>query len=156
MQATKGLSIGQVARRAGLRPSAIRYYEASGLLPEPLRVSGWRRYGNDVFVTLAAIELAQQAGFALAEIRTLLDGVSRSAPPSARSPSLARRKLAEVDALIARALAMRRLLMRGIACGCVRIDACPIVAERVRSMTGRRTRSRVRRALPLRSATSRR
>ena len=137
MQTTKGFSIGQVARRAGLRPSAIRYYEASGLLLEPVRVSGWRRYGNDVFVALAAIDLAQQAGFSLVEIRTLLRGRSRPETPSARWPSLARRKLAEVDALIARALAMKRLLVRGIACGCLELAACPIIAERVRTMTGR-------------------
>jgi MerR family redox-sensitive transcriptional activator SoxR len=142
MQTMKGLSIGEVARRAGLKPSAIRYYEASGVLREPARVSGWRRYGDDVFVTLAAIELAQQAGFSLAEIRTLLRGGTPSRTP--RWPSLARRKLAEVDALIARALAMKRLLMQGIECGCVDLAACPIIAQRVGMMTGRRTRQRAR------------
>ncbi|MGN6810513.1 MAG: MerR family DNA-binding transcriptional regulator, partial [Thermomicrobiales bacterium] len=39
-----GLTISAVARQAGLRPSALRYYEAAGLLPAPARVSGRRRY----------------------------------------------------------------------------------------------------------------
>jgi MerR family transcriptional regulator, redox-sensitive transcriptional activator SoxR len=155
MQVTKGLSIGQVAKRAGLRPSAIRYYEASGLLPEPVRVSGWRRYGNSVFTALAAIELAQQAGFSLEEIRTLLRGFSRRTAPSARWAMLARKKLPEIDALIARAHAMKDLLMRGIECRCVGIDACPIVAERVQSMTRNGSRDRIRRELPPRSAVGR-
>ena len=151
MQATNGFSIGHVARRAGLRPSAIRYYEACGLLPEPARVSGWRRYGNDVFTALAAIEVAQQAGFSLAEIRTLLRGIGPAAEPSARWASLARKKLADVDALIARARTMKRLLLRGIECGCVEIDACPIVAERRSAMLGSRRRERMKGGLPLHS-----
>ena len=151
----KGLSIGQVARRAGLRASAIRYYEASGLLPAPIRVNGWRRYGDGVFTALAAIELAQHAGFSLAEMRTLLRGFAAPAPPTARWTALARRKLSEIDALIARGHAMKRLLTRGIECRCVEIASCPIVAERVKEMRNGRKADRVRHELPRRSATSR-
>jgi len=49
------LTIGDVARHTSLRTSAIPYYERLGLIPEPLRVSGQRRYGPDVFTHLATI-----------------------------------------------------------------------------------------------------
>ena len=135
----KGLSIGQVARRAGLRPSAIRYYESYGLLPAPVRINGWRRYGEEVFTALAAIELARHAGFSLEDIRTLLRRSSSRSGARAQWASLARQKLRDIDALIEWAQAMKRLLMRGIECGCVEIGRCPIVGERVADMrTGRR------------------
>ncbi len=63
------LTIGEVAQRAGLRASAIRYYEDIGVLPVPERVyGGHRRYSERVFQRLAFIQLAQQAGFSMAEI----------------------------------------------------------------------------------------
>jgi len=42
------LTIGEVAKQAGLRPSAIRYYEKAGLLPKPLRSGGQRLYSPDI------------------------------------------------------------------------------------------------------------
>jgi len=124
----RGLTIGEVARQAGLRPSAIRYYESAGLLPAPLRVSGWRRYDGTVRARLAVIELAKLAGFTLAEIRTLLRGFSPGMPPSARWHTLARQKLPEVEALITRARAMKRLLEEGLNCGCLRLEDCELLA----------------------------
>ena len=66
------LAIGEVAERAGMSASRIRYYEARGLLPQPERVSGKRRYGPDVLRRLAIIDSAQRVGFGLEEIRDLL------------------------------------------------------------------------------------
>jgi len=71
------LSIGEVARQAGIRASAIRYYEQAGLLPAPRRRGGQRRYEPDVVDRLALIAFAQQAGFTISEIRTLFRGVRR-------------------------------------------------------------------------------
>src|SRR3712207_3362178 len=56
------LLIGELASRAGVRPSTVRYYEAIGLLPEPLRISGRRRYGAETLRALAVIGTAQRAG----------------------------------------------------------------------------------------------
>ena len=82
--------IKSLARQAGLRPSAIRYYESAGLLPAPVRVSGWRCYDGSARTRLAVIELAKLAGFTLAETRILLRGFSPRTPPSARWHKLAR------------------------------------------------------------------
>ena len=56
------MTIGQVAARAGLNTSHIRYYEAIGVLPAPERISGQRRYGVEVLHRLAIIDVAQRAG----------------------------------------------------------------------------------------------
>jgi MerR family redox-sensitive transcriptional activator SoxR len=114
-----------VAERAGVRPSSIRYYESIGLLPEPERSSGQRRYTSDVVARLAAIAVAQQAGFSLQEIAALLDESQRSRP-SERLQMLARRKLDEVDALIARAEAMRGWLEAASRCECPSFDDCAL------------------------------
>lgn len=118
------LTIGAVARRSGLRPSALRYYESAGLLPAPGRVGGQRRYDAGVLERLAVIQLAQDAGFTIAEIRTLLHGFAPDAPPPARWRDLATRKLPEVDALIARAQGMRRILEAGLRCECPTLEEC--------------------------------
>ena len=67
------LTIGEVARRAGVAPSAIRYYESIGLLPEPERESGQRRYEESVIGKLAFVGVAQSAGFSLEEIKELVE-----------------------------------------------------------------------------------
>ena len=119
----------EVARRAGLRRSAIRYYEQIGLLPQAARVSGQRRYDSSVLTRLSIIELAQRAGFTLAETRTLLDGFAPDAPPSERWQALARQKLSDVDALIERANGMRRLLQEGLRAA-VRVSTSASFASR--------------------------
>ena len=83
------LAIGEVARRAGIRPSALRYYESIGLLPVPIRVSGRRRYDERTVQLLRVVQLAQQAGFTVAEIQTLLHGYAPETPPAARWRPLA-------------------------------------------------------------------
>ena len=64
-----GLTIGEVAHRSGVAPSAIRYYESLGLIPAPPRLHGERRYPDEVFASLAFIAVAQAAGFTLREIQ---------------------------------------------------------------------------------------
>lgn len=118
------LSIGEVARRAGIRTSAIRYYEGAGLLPGPRRRSGQRRYDPGILDRLALIQFAQQAGFTIGEIRTLFEGFGEGTPMSLRWQTLAWEKLAEVDALMDRAQRMRTLLDQALACGCLRVEDC--------------------------------
>ena len=118
------LSIGEVARRSGLRPSALRYYEERGLIPPPRRVNGRRRYDAGVLTQLTGIRMALEAGFTIEEVRTLVAGFPVGTPASTRWQALAHRKLAEVDALIARAQAMRRVLEQSLACGCLTLESC--------------------------------
>lgn len=121
------LSIGEVARQAGVRTSTLRYYESVGLLAPPRRVNGRRHYDPSVVKLLAVLRMARQAGFTVAEMRTLLHGFTQQTPPSQRWEALARKKLREVDALIARAEQMKRILEAGLKCGCVRLEDCVIV-----------------------------
>lgn len=120
----KMLSIGEVARRTGLRPSALRYYEEAGILPEPARVSGQRRYDVSVVRHIDVLQFAQQSGFTLGEIKTLFHGFASETPLSARWKALARTKLQELDLRAKRIRRMRRALMRSLQCGCVRIEDC--------------------------------
>ena len=130
------MSIGEVARRAGVRPSALRYYESVGLLPAPERTNGRRRYDGEVLREvldrLAVVRVAQQAGFTLSEIRTLLDGFCEDTPPSERWRLLAEEKLPEVENLVQRALDMKRLLERGMRCECLRLEECALICRGAR------------------------
>ncbi len=119
------LTISEVARRAGLRPSAIRYYESIKLLPAPRRVSGRRRYDGSVLQRLAVIQLAQQAGFTIGEITGLFADFMPDTPAWERWQALATQKLAEVNALIQRAQQMKRLLEEGLLqCRCLTLEEC--------------------------------
>src|SRR5262245_31682256 len=121
------LTIGDVARRTGLRSSAIRYYESIGLIPEPRRVSGQRRYGADVLMHLAVVRMAQEAGFTIEEVRTLVAGFPEGTPAGDRWRAMARRKVPDVDALISRLYAVRQVLEESLACGCLTLDACTTI-----------------------------
>src|SRR5690349_24034709 len=103
------LTISEVARQAGIRASAIRYYESVGLLPLPQSVSGQRRYQADILRRLAFIQAAQAVGFSVADMQTLVHELDGDTPLSARWQNLAKRKLAEVDMLIQRAQGMRQM-----------------------------------------------
>lgn len=120
------LTIGEVARMAGVRPSALRYYESIGLLPSPKRVSGRRYYDLSAVQRLALVQLAQQAGFTIAEIQTLFHGFAPDESPASRWQTLARQKVVELDALIAQAQRMKHVLETGLNCGCLRLEDCPI------------------------------
>jgi MerR family redox-sensitive transcriptional activator SoxR len=135
----ESLTIGEVAKRAGLRPSALRYYESAGLIPKPAREGGRRIYAADVVDRLAVIALAQSAGFTLAEIRRLLGGLGRRAPGE-RWRQLAEGKLAELDRRLEEVSRMKRLLAVLVACECPSVDDCgrALRDERFGGVRGRR------------------
>lgn len=119
------LTIGEVARLAGMRTSALRYYESVGLLPDPHRVSGGhRRYDPSVLDVLAVLRMAQQAGFTIAEMHLLVAGFSPETPASERWRQLAQHKLQEVEAVIAHAQHTKLILEQLIQCGCLRLEEC--------------------------------
>lgn len=118
------LSIGEVARRAGVSASAIRYYEEAGLLGEPERVGGKRRYDEGVLRSLALIGGAKRAGFTLGEIRTLLHGFPAGTEAPDRWQALASEKLVEVEEAIMALRETRGLLEEALRCECASLDEC--------------------------------
>ncbi len=120
------LTIGEVAKRTGVRTSALRFYEEAGVLPPPERVNGRRRYGANAVRRVEVLRFAQGAGFTLAEIRTLFHRFGADSPLGERWAALAGAKLAELDALVARAARMRSAIEAGLACGCARMEDCTV------------------------------
>jgi DNA-binding transcriptional MerR regulator len=116
------LTIGELARRAGVAASALRYYEELGLLPAPARISGQRRYPESAARLVAAILLYSDAGFTLAEQKALM--ATRASTPGDRR-QLMQRKLAELDEQIARAQAVREAIRHGLRCPHEDITRCP-------------------------------
>ena len=125
----KKLKIGEVAKRAGLRKSAIRYYESIGLLAEPERTSGQRLYDESILRRLSVIDVAQRAGLTLEEIAPLTGPGNRSADASRHIRELADAKLPEIDALIARAQAVRQWLEVARHCDCASVDVCDLFID---------------------------
>ena len=118
------LTISEVARQAGVRASAIRYYESIGLLPPPQRISGQRRYNSDILRRLAFIQTAQSVGFSIAEMQLLLHELDGDAPLSTRWQTMAQQKLTEVNALLQRAQSMKSMLEKGLDCNCSDLEQC--------------------------------
>ena len=118
------LSIGEVSNRVGLQQSAIRFYESEGLLPAQPRRSGKRAFDEGAVARLQVIRTARELGLSLDEIRQLLMEFPADTPPPERWRALAQGKLPEIDAQIQRALALRRMLLAGSRCQCVRIEDC--------------------------------
>jgi len=113
------MTIGEVARQAGLRASAIRFYERAGVLPKPVRAGGQRRYDRTILERLAVLRHAKDCGLTLDEARILLNG---EGPPPERWQRVARKKIAELDALARRIDEMRELLERR--CRCRDVGEC--------------------------------
>jgi DNA-binding transcriptional MerR regulator len=115
------LTIGELARRAGMAPSALRYYERIGLLPPAERAGGKRHYSPSSAERLALVRLCQDAGFTLKEIRQL---VAADTPHTSWS-RLAERKIAELDARIGEAQRAKELLTHAIECPHRDLLTCP-------------------------------
>ncbi len=113
------LTIGEVAKQAGLRASAIRFYEKAGLLPKPVRAGGQRRYDQSILGRLAVLRRAKECGLTLEEARGLFNDQGR---PSERWQRIARKKIVELDAMAERIKSMRDLLERR--CQCADLDEC--------------------------------
>lgn len=116
--------IGEIARRAGVATSTIRYYERIGLLPPCKRVNTKRRYDTSILQKLNVIRMGQNAGLTIAEIQTLLHEFPVDTPPSERWQALAAKKIADLDELMNRVQAMKSLLEQTLQCHCMTIDDC--------------------------------
>jgi MerR family redox-sensitive transcriptional activator SoxR len=118
------MKIGELAARANLNASAIRYYEKMGLLAAPQRVGGQRRYPTDSLDRVLLIRFATDMGFTLAEIKLFLSGLRDNAPVGPRWRKLAARKLAKVEQTIACSLKLKSLLQGLLRCHCPSLQFC--------------------------------
>jgi DNA-binding transcriptional MerR regulator len=108
--------IGDVAKRAGVSPPTIRYYEEIGLLPAPARSSaGYRRYPQTTVDELLFIRKAQALGFSLDEVAEILKLSRSGKPPCSHVLSLAHQHLAAVDERIRQLQRFRQQLAAELA-----------------------------------------
>lgn len=104
----RGLRVGELAELAGVAPDTVRYYERAGLLPAPARTpAGYRSYDVDAVDRLRFIQGAQRLGLRLREIADLLAVRDTGVCPCEPAEQLLRRRLAELDAEMARLAALR-------------------------------------------------
>jgi MerR family redox-sensitive transcriptional activator SoxR len=121
------LTVGEVAARSGLAPSAVRYYEGEGLISATRTAGGQRRFGRDVLRRLAFIRAARTIGLTLEEVAADLGGL-----PGARTPTradwvrLSKGWRSRLDERIEALVALRDGLDSCIGCGCLSLDRCRI------------------------------
>lgn len=127
MVEVKRLSVGELARRAGVATSALRFYEANALIASERNSSGHRRYRPDALRRVAFIQVAQRIGLSLGEV-----GEALASLPSGRTPTrddwneLAGRWLPRIDHQIAALQQLRDRLDGCIGCGCLSLDTCEL------------------------------
>jgi MerR family redox-sensitive transcriptional activator SoxR len=120
------LTIGELACRAGVATSAVRYWEELGLLPAPARISGQRRYPASATGLVGIVLLLRDAGFTLAEQKAFM-AAHATAPDDWQQ--LARHKLADLDGQIAKARTARDAISHALACPHEDILECPRFAS---------------------------
>ena len=121
------LSIGRLAERTGLAVTAIRHYEAVGLLHSERSPGGQRRFRRADIRRLSFVLIAQRLGFTLAEIRVQLEHLPRSAAPTAADwKRMSRGFRRDIDARIAELERLRDTLDGCIGCGCLSLSRCAL------------------------------
>lgn len=122
------LTVGEVARRSGVAPSALRFYEERGLIEAERTRAGHRRFGRPVLRRIAFIVFAQRIGLSLDEIRAELERLPTDRVPTGADWSLlSGRWVARVDERIAELERLRHGLAECIGCGCLSLETCALV-----------------------------
>lgn len=121
------ITVGEVASRSGLAVSAIRFYEAKGLIASRRNAGNQRRYGRDVLRRVAVIKVAQRIGIPLASIQQALAGLPEGRTPTAKDwAALSARWKAELDERIDKLTRLRDELSDCIGCGCLSLEHCKL------------------------------
>lgn len=123
----RALTVGEVARRAGVAVSTLHFYETQGLI-ESWRTSGnQRRYHRSVLRLIAIIRIAQRVGIPLADIREHLSCIPAHKPVTADDwATLSREWRRDLDQRITLLTRLRDHLDTCIGCGCLSISDCPL------------------------------
>jgi MerR family transcriptional regulator, redox-sensitive transcriptional activator SoxR len=125
------MEIGEAAAKTGLSASAIRYYENIGVLPKAQRISGRRRYSNNIIELCGFINTARAAGFTVKELKILFrDFLLSTNKPGENWPSMAKKKILELEDKKNDLEKMIQLLTSAIECKCSSLDSCEVVFER--------------------------
>lgn len=121
------LTVGQLAARSGVAITALRFYEARGLISSQRNSGNQRRYKRDVLRRVALIKTAQKLGIPLASIQTAFETLPQDRTPGVEDWNrLSQRWKADLDERINRLTALRDQLSGCIGCGCLSMDACPL------------------------------
>jgi MerR family redox-sensitive transcriptional activator SoxR len=122
------LTIGGLSARSGVTPSALRFYEAEGLIAARRTSGNQRRYERSVLRRVALIQGGRAAGIRLDRIRAALETLPTTRTPSRRDwERLSRGWRDELDRQIATLQAVRNRLTTCIGCGCLSIDKCSLL-----------------------------
>jgi MerR family transcriptional regulator, redox-sensitive transcriptional activator SoxR len=122
------LAIGAMSERTGVAPSALRFYEAEGLIHASRSTGGQRRYDREIVRRVSFIRVAQHVGLSLDEIREALTSLPESRTPTAKDwERLATAWRPRIDSQIAMLERLRDRLARCIGCGCLSLGYCKIL-----------------------------
>ncbi|MDD9908768.1 MAG: redox-sensitive transcriptional activator SoxR [Ahrensia sp.] len=122
-----GLSIGDVADRTGLSVSAIRFYEDRGLVRPDRNAGGQRRFERSDIRRLSFVQIAQQLGFSIEQIGSVLQGLPKGRTPTKRDWSrISKTFRQDLDDRIAMLERLRDRLDGCIGCGCLSLESCAL------------------------------
>ncbi|MCL4148136.1 UNVERIFIED_CONTAM: hypothetical protein GTU68_017911 [Idotea baltica] len=119
------LAIGELAKRTGLAITALRFYEAEGLVQSTRNAGGQRRFKRGDIRRLAFIKISQSLGFSLNEIREALATLPDGRTPTKRDwERLSKQFVDDIDQRIAGLIQLRENLTTCIGCGCLSMSSC--------------------------------
>lgn len=125
---SEGLTIGEVAARSGVATSALRFYEAEGLISSTRTTGNQRRYERSTLRRIALIQAGKAAGISLDEIRDALTALPGERTPTKRDwERLSGRWRDDLDRRIATLNALRDRLTGCIGCGCLSLKTCSLL-----------------------------
>jgi MerR family redox-sensitive transcriptional activator SoxR len=128
MEPEPELTIGALSERAGVAASALRFYEAEGLIHATRSEGGQRRYTRDTLRRVSFIRVAQQVGLRLDEIRVALESLPENRTPNAKDwERLSASWRPRLDAQIALLERLRDRLGSCIGCGCLSLRFCKLL-----------------------------
>ncbi|MBH5334109.1 redox-sensitive transcriptional activator SoxR [Streptomyces pactum] len=123
----KELTVGQLSARSGAAVSALRFYEAKGLISSRRTAGNQRRYGRDALRRVSFIRAAQRVGIPLAAVREALASLPEERTPDREDwARLSERWRADLDERIQHLVELRDRLSDCIGCGCLSLDRCAL------------------------------
>jgi len=121
-------TIGEVAARSGVAPSALRFYETAGLISSRRTTGNQRRYERAILRRIALIQAGRAAGIPLERIRAAFETLPSRRTPTRRSwERLSRAWRDDLDRRIATLEALRGRLTTCIGCGCLSLETCGLL-----------------------------